>query len=228
MDFSTRNYDKLLIPGLFVSLGLHMFLFFLPGRLFQENSSSSPHSSPILCFETLPPDEETAPAVQKKIARNYSLRTDKIIAPPPPRPRLNDINPDSSGLFGVSLAGIADFTPEYASGSAPSLSGGLEPDSAASISSYISEVFARISQARQYPEASRRLGQKGVVEVGFAINRDGNLSGEARLMNPSPYDLLNRAACRSILRSAPFAPLPECVRQVPLPLKVKILYELKE
>ena len=63
--------------------------------------------------------------------------------------------------------------------------------------------------------------------VGFAISREGGLAGEANLIGPSPFAQLNRAACRSVERCAPFPPLPDCVRDNYLALKVKILYQLQ-
>lgn len=219
----------MILPGLALSLCLHMLLAFVPEKVVELVFHTEKQPSPVTRFQVVPlPSPEPVPVYQDKRPPELPYDTDIAPAPPQPQPRLTGPGGDSTSWIEIFAVDLADLTPAELPELSSSSPESWEADSAVSVSSYISEVFARISQAKQYPEVSRRLGHEGQVVVGFAIKRDGGLDSGTLVVNPSPYSMLNRAACQSILRSAPFPPLPGCIRCELLKLKVRILYELKE
>ncbi|MEA1996811.1 MAG: TonB family protein [Gemmatimonadota bacterium] len=237
MSFFPRNHEKLILPGMVLSSVLHLLaLAFIPGEAvdFLLRTSESHITAPAR-MEIITVSRETTPIYREKgTLEDNSYRFDISPAPPLPEPVLRLTAVDSAVIRLEPMAieeeqytaSRDDFPPLVVSSSF-SFAQGWQADSAESIESYIADIYSLISKAGRYPEVSRRMGHVGDIEVGFAIGRDGALSGEANLVSPCPYSLLNRAACRSVIRSAPFPPLPGCIRRDSLSLRVKILYELE-
>lgn len=228
MWFSTRNYEKLLLPALVFSIGFHFLAALVPEGTVKLMTGSSELPSPAPQFLFVPLARESVPVYVERTLEERSGLPGKIIAPAPPEPRLSVQGGDS--LFRAELFGM-ELLPAGEPGidSLASLTGeAADADSLAELISYIAVIYERISRARYYPEVSRRLGQEGEVEVSFAIGREGALDGETRLAAPSPHGPLNRAARKSVERCSPFPPLPDCVSIDNLPLKVRIVFELEE
>ena len=86
-------------------------------------------------------------------------------------------------------------------------------------------VKARISRYRRYPSRARRAGWEGRVEVGFTILSNGRLK-EMRIISPSRYPLLDRAALSTLKRAGPFPPFPEGIEQKEIEMLVSLVYRL--
>jgi len=228
MRVSYRNYEKLLLPALALSVAFHLLAALVPERMVRFVTGPGELPIPATRFVVVQLARESVPAYVESRPEETPAFAGRIHAPEPPEPRLN-------GLSGDSLAQVeiitAELLPAPESGidspTAPG-SGQVNADSLAEISSYIAAIYERISRAKYYPEISRRLGQQGEVEVSFAVGREGGLEGEMYLARPSAYERLNRAAQRSVERSGPFPPLPVCIRSDHLPLKVRIVFQLKD
>ncbi len=228
MWFSTRNYEKLLLPALAFSIGFHLLAAFVPEGVVDFVTSYRELPSPAPRFLVVPLARESVPVYVEKTLEETPEFAGQILAPAPPEPRL-------SALRGDSLAQVEIFALESLSAMDSGIdsptsfdSETVNADSLAEITLYIAAIYERISQARYYPEVSRRLGQEGEVEVSFAISRGGGLDGGTLLVTPSPYGPLNRAAQKSVERSAPFPPLPDCIRINHLLLKVRIVFQLND
>lgn len=228
MWFSTRNYEKLLLPALAFSIGFHLLAAFVPKGVVDFVTSYRELPSPAPRFLVVPLARESVPVYVEKTLEETPEFAGQILAPAPPEPRL-------SALRGDSLARVEIFALESLSAMESGIdsptsfdSETVNADSLAEITLYIAAIYERISQARYYPEVSRRLGQVGEVEVSFAISRGGGLDGGTLLATPSTYGPLNRAAQKSVERSAPFPPLPDCIRINHLFLKVRIVFQLND
>ena len=85
---------------------------------------------------------------------------------------------------------------------------------------YLSEHFAyireKILRNVSYPSLARRLGWQGKVLVSFIINLNGTIK-EARVMQSSGYDLLDKTALETVKESEPF-PRPPIEAQIVLPI----------
>lgn len=228
MWFSTRNYEKLIFPALTLSMGFHLLAAFVPKGVVELVTVSREPPSPAPRFLFVSLARESVPVYVEKTLEETPEFAGQILAPAPPEPR-------SSALRGDSLARVEIFALELLSTPGAGIdsltsfdSETVNADSLADITSYIAAIYERISRAKYYPEVSRRLGQEGEVKVSFAISREGGLDSETRLLTPSPYGPLNRAARKSIGRSAPFPPLPDCIRINHLLLKVRIVFQLND
>ena len=228
MWFSTRNYEKLIFPALALSMGFHLLAAFVPKGVVEFVTSYREPPSPAPQFLFVSLARESVPVYVEKTLEETPELAGQILAPVPPEPRL-------SALRGDSLARVEIFALELLSAMESGIdspisfdSETVNADSLAEIISYIAAIYERISRAKYYPEVSRRLGQEGEVELSFAISREGGLDGGTGLLTSSPYGPLNRAARKSIERSAPFPPLPDCIRINHLPLKVRIVFQLND
>ena len=228
MWFSTRNYEKLLLPALAFSIGFHLLAAFVPKGVMDFVTSYRELPSPAPRFLVVPLARESVPVYVEKTLEETSEFAGQILAPAPPEPRL-------SALRGDSLARVEIFALELLS----ALESGIDSptsfdsetvnaDSLAEITLYIAAIYERISQAKYYPEVSRRLGQEGEVEGSFAISRGGGLDDGTLLVTASPDGPLNRAAQKSVERSAPFPPLPDCIRMNHMFLKVRVVFQLND
>ena len=225
--FSTRKYERLLVPALILSVGLHLVAALVPEKAVLFVVGSRDLSVPPTCLEVVPLSPDPVPVYREKKAGEKGEYQGQILPPPQPRPRLNFSAGDSAAWLEIYLPDIFHYGDTELSSRSSGFQQEWSADSVAAIDSYIAEIYERISRAKRYPLASRKLGQEGEVTVGFAIKRNGTLEGEAKLIRACPYELLNRAACKSIRRSAPFPPLPEFILADPFFLTVRIVYKLK-
>jgi len=228
MWVSIRNYEKLLFPALAVSLGFHLLVAFVPEGAIKFAIGPGRQPSPPARLVVVQLASENVPVYVERGPQETPEFASLIPASAPPEPRLSTLRGDSLALVHISapeppsalLSGIdspASATVQIAGA-----------DSLAEITSYIASIYERISRAKYYPEVSRRLGHEGEVEVSFTVSRTGALDGETLLAAPSPYGPLNRAARISVERSGPFPPLPDCIRNIRLSLKVKIVFQLDD
>ncbi|OGG06689.1 MAG: hypothetical protein A3F83_09750 [Candidatus Glassbacteria bacterium RIFCSPLOWO2_12_FULL_58_11] len=227
MRIYSRNYEKFIAPALLLSLGFHLLAAFVPQGAVDFLYGTREAPPVAVRFEVVPLAPEPAPLYRPLEPES---------APSAPEPASTKAEPEvaSQGTESDSANLETPAAPEHSAIPAtvefapPAIAEPLPAaDSLAVIGAYIEDVLSRIIRSKYYPESCRRLGQQGEVTVGFAISRVGGLAVEASLIGPSPFAPLNRAACRSVERCAPFPPLPDCVRDNYLALKVKILYQLQ-
>ena len=91
---------------------------------------------------------------------------------------------------------------------------------------YLAQILALIERAKVYPFRARVAGYQGGVSLSFVLEPDGRVR-EIKVLKSSGYELLDRAAVKTILRASPFPPPPPELSP-PLTLSVKISFVLKE
>ncbi len=218
------QYERILLPALALSAACHLLAALVPAGAVDFLLRREAQLARTVRFEVVDLLEEPMKVLEISSEERPRVPRKKIFeAPPPPRARqsvnwqLAAVAPDLSSFIKPEPDIVAPPQPPPAVAAT---------DSAARINSYISQVLSRIEQTRLYPETARRMGQQGAVEVAFAIGRDGAISRPARLVAPSPFGSLNRAACNSIKRSDPFPSLPPCILADTLSLVVTIRFQL--
>ncbi len=226
MPMRRIQYERFLLPALAFSAACHLLAALVPAGAVDFLLRREIQPARTVRFEVVELIEEPLRVVDTRDNdRPRVLRTEITGAPPLPKPRLS-----SNWQLAAAAPDLSRFVKPEADAtplSQPATPVAVNADSLASMDSYISQVLDRIERARLYPETARRMGQQGDVEVEFAIGRDGAISQPANLVAPSPFGSLNRAACNSVKRSAPFPSLPPCISTNALPLVVTIRFQLQ-
>ncbi len=84
----------------------------------------------------------------------------------------------------------------------------------------------KIEKVKSYPRWARERGFEGVVGVRFVINPDG-MADEIKVVRPCHCEVLNRAACESIKKAAPFGPLPAGSEGKQIAMEIDIGFRLE-
>ncbi|MBI4271351.1 MAG: energy transducer TonB [Candidatus Rokubacteria bacterium] len=119
---------------------------------------------------------------------------------------------ERGGLAGTWHTALAAPTP------APTESG-------AAYGGYLAEVRRRIQEALRYPQAARRRGLSGTVQIEILIEPDGAIGG-VTLAASSSHRLLDEAALDTVRRLAP-TPFPADLIRRPLRVKLPVVFELR-
>jgi len=90
---------------------------------------------------------------------------------------------------------------------------------------YLSELRRLLESRKEYPMMAQRLGHKGRVMVELVLGKDGNVI-EARIVEPTRSDLLNRATEKLIRSVSALKPFPPEIRQDRWSVKIPIEYLL--
>jgi protein TonB len=99
--------------------------------------------------------------------------------------------------------------------------------SASELQRYTKIIKDKIANNIFYPPLARRKGIEGIVLIGFLITHNGLLR-DIRLIEPSDYDILNRAAITTINNASPFLPFPESINKKELWLKLALSFKLNQ
>ncbi len=94
------------------------------------------------------------------------------------------------------------------------------------LSIYILKVRDRIERKKSYPKAARLNNEEGTATVSFLLDASGTVAN-VRVVMSSGHKTLDTAALNTILKAAPYPPIPEKLRRKSLNLRVPIKYELK-
>lgn len=93
------------------------------------------------------------------------------------------------------------------------------------MSIYKAELRTMINKNKSYPPMSRRLGQTGIVVVGFTLLEDGHII-DVKIVKPSPFERLNDSAVEAVKKVERFKPLPketEGKMVITVPIKFSII-----
>ena len=89
--------------------------------------------------------------------------------------------------------------------------------------SYISELQKRIQSEERYPVEARKRGISGVIDVGFRLNKEGQIV-EIHSNSPEKPTLLIEAALAAVKAAAPFPAPPAGIStdfRIPVDFKIK-------
>jgi len=91
---------------------------------------------------------------------------------------------------------------------------------------YLKEVRELIEFNKYYPRRAKRMHRSGVVEIEFTILKSGKVSN-INILKGCKYNILNRAAKRTLEKIGTFKPLPNEFKTNSLTLRVPINYILR-
>lgn len=130
-----------------------------------------------------------------------------------------------SGGGGAGGAGLGEGVPSGTGGSpwgrggtgVGSRSGGGS-GGGTNLATHLQTIRRRIEEARTYPEAARRDGIQGTVDLRFRIAADGTIEA-VNILRSSGFRILDEAAEQTIRRAAPYPPVSGWIR---LPLAYRL------
>ncbi|MDO6564137.1 energy transducer TonB [Amphritea sp. 1_MG-2023] len=91
--------------------------------------------------------------------------------------------------------------------------------------SYLTRVMARIARFKRYPRSARKDGVTGVVVVKFIIRKSGKVESSA-IINSSGDSRLDQEAIDMLVRSSPFASIPDELSSSHLELTLPVEFSL--
>lgn len=77
---------------------------------------------------------------------------------------------------------------------------------------YEAALLEWLERYKRYPSSAKRRGQQGKVGIQFTIDQDGNVLS-LRIIKPSPFTSLNKAALKMVKRASPLPAVPKELRQ---------------
>jgi protein TonB len=100
----------------------------------------------------------------------------------------------------------------------------VKPD----VSSVYSQlIFEKIQKSKRYPRLARDRGMEGRILLEFVLSREGKLL-DIKVLRSSGFSILDREACLTLRRAAPFPKLPDNVMVGRVALKVNISFHLTD
>jgi periplasmic protein TonB len=108
---------------------------------------------------------------------------------------------------------------------APSGPAGLAGEPGAEHDAYLAGIRRRIHESLEYPQAARRRGIKGTVQLEILIKADGAISGVS-VAGSSSHPLLDEAALEAV-RSLGRQPFPAGLLPRPLRVRLPVVFDLK-
>jgi TonB family protein len=86
-------------------------------------------------------------------------------------------------------------------------------------------VRKKIESEKKYPIAAQKAGIEGNASVRMTILKDGQLE-EAEILESSGYDILDKAALRSVQNADPFPPIPEAANLDKIDIEIKLVFKI--
>ncbi len=181
---------------------------------------------------------------------NFIFSSSKnLIIPPPKLPEgkfyHRGVAPSSFSVLKMPLSS-SSFTPDHLfkkaesisnfvflpENNSPSIYNFLEPllpdtNYSKLINSYLKEIIEIINKNKKYPSLARKKGEEGGVEVSFKLLKDGKAEN-VKIISPSKYAELNKAAEKLIYHLSPFPPFSSGINKNAINIKMEVIYELKE
>lgn len=97
---------------------------------------------------------------------------------------------------------------------------------ASPVQNYLRILRRKIELQRNYPIASMKLKEQGLVKVVISLNQQGDLL-QAQLVQASPHDRLNEAALQAIRKAGPFGEFPKEVNKQKWNIAVPIRFSVQ-
>ncbi len=97
---------------------------------------------------------------------------------------------------------------------------------ASPVQKYLRILRRKIELQREYPIASMKLKEQGLVKVVISLNQKGDLL-QAQLVQASPHDRLNEAALKAIRKAGPFGEFPKEVNRPKWNIAVPIRFSVQ-
>ena len=90
---------------------------------------------------------------------------------------------------------------------------------------FAAAVHRRIESNKRYPAAAQNVGIEGRTGVRMTILKDGRLK-EVEILDSSGYEILDKAALRSVRDAAPFPAIPDAAKMEEIEVSVYLAFNL--
>jgi len=102
----------------------------------------------------------------------------------------------------------------------------FSPDVTGILQSFFSSIRKKIESQKRYPELAKDFGIEGRSGIKMTILEDGNLE-KAEIVDSSGNQLLDNAALQSILKAAPFPPIPKDAKQSKIEVSIYLVFKIE-
>ena len=89
---------------------------------------------------------------------------------------------------------------------------------------YKEMIRMRIERAKKWPQEADGTYKEGIVSLSFVINLDGTISN-LRIVKPSQYESLNKAALQAVRDSVPFPRPPANIYKDSVLIPLNLTFE---
>jgi len=101
----------------------------------------------------------------------------------------------------------------------------ISPDLSGILQSFFGSIRKKIESKKKYPELARDAGIEGRSGVKMTILKDGQLE-KVEIVDSSGNQILDNAALQSILKAAPFPPIPKDIRQSKIEVSIYLVFKI--
>lgn len=231
-----------------VSLALHAAAVFAAASFLAGGARYTTEITPIEIVEVAEESSSQATAqkdaaVQEKMVKKATVkkevplratppdRPDPIAEPQKEAPQTTAAPDEEEAQEAVEIKTESQAAPtvteEAEHGDRP-VTGVKTPDRSAEdeMGHFMAMARNKIEKVKSYPRWARERGFEGVVGVRFVITPDGMVD-EIKVVRPCHCEVLNRAACESIKKAAPFGPLPASSEGKQIAMEIDIGFRLE-
>lgn len=198
---------------LLLSVCLHLgFLFF-----FHTDSPELPHD--VVIFEPMIYSKKGGGAIfnKKKHQENKTKEIKKLLSSKETNPENFHHHQEHSEKFHEHEAG------EHGTGDGTGAGAAAGTDSLKA--KFLHELRHRLDELKEYPSISKELGETGVVEVAFTINKSGDII-ESHVHKSSGKFRLDQAALKTLSKLKKFQSLPAELKIENLEIIVPLEFDL--
>jgi len=229
-----KRPNWLLHGFIFISLGIHILIFFHMAGIYENNATSyielsiQQISNPHVRVIPKPRVRETAPKISEvKTVQVKSFHVPRIkIEAVPDHKTDHDYEqialpqlPENMDISGFSVAALNLPAP------AANVEAHEEQIEFTTAKEYFEMLNLRIHSYKKYPESARSRHLEGRVRVEFVLSEDGTLS-DIKILKSSRHKNLDEAAISAIKRASPFPRPPAFLFKTPVTMQISILFEL--
>jgi protein TonB len=182
------------------------------------------------------PEVEPAPVKQPepiKPKQQTEVKVKKQVEKPKPKPQVvkqlePEPIPEPVQTRPVATATVTKSeksqtsSKQQSTGKANAVTSGAQ---AAAKQSYFSMLAATLAKHKQYPIASRRRGEEGIVKLFFVVNRNGKVL-DYRISESSGSRRLDEAVLKMLKKAEPLPAFPADMLQPELEINVPIAFQL--
>lgn len=177
---------------------------------------------PVKQPEPVKPKQNTEVKVKKQVEKP----TPKPVTKPDPEPVVEPVTPKPAPAPATTVTKTTDTSQKsskkQSSGSANAVTSGAQR---AAKQSYFSMLAAVLAKHKQYPVASRRRGEEGIVKLFFIVDRNGAVL-DFRISESSGSRRLDEAVIKMLKKAQPLPAFPADMVQPQLEVNVPIAFQL--
>jgi protein TonB len=194
-----------------------------PGPLQQQAAAPAPE-------QKVEPKVEPKPEEDKVEAKVEPAPQEKIEVPPAPIPPVAALAPPPAAVEPPPVTAPELAEPEPPSDTPPAPATTAPPRqhhaSVAETNAWHKGIVTQIDSHLAYPAAARARGQRGVVQVAFAIDRQGRVIS-SKVAHPSGYAALDQAALETLQKAQPFPPPPANLAGDSFPFTIPLRFRMQ-